>query len=132
MMKRNVLWGSGVGGGIFIFLLFALIYDFCGSYREICKNIYTPTAYLFFSFPLLFLLSLITYKMKEQAFLAWWGFAKWWVWVIIAATFLLNGAPGGGWGINSGVFSFGILFVLYMVLTVVSLWRVGRVWWRGG
>jgi hypothetical protein len=127
MMKKKIILFGFIGISLPFLLQFLYKKDLLVSHG-INTTFGEP---IFFLSLVVLLLSLITYKMKEQAFLAWWGFAKWWVWVIIAATFLLNGAPGGGWGINSGVFSFGILFVLYMVLTVVSLWRVGRVWWRG-
>lgn len=74
-------------------------------------------------FPL-FLLSLITYKMRDQAFRAWWNFARWWVPIIIVATFLLNNASGGGTlGMNQD-FTFFILFILYAVLVIVSIVKI--------
>lgn len=131
-MKKIVFWASGIGGGLFIFLLLSLLYGFCGSYRHVCKDIYTPIAYLFFSFPFLFLLSLITYKMRDEVFRAWWSFVRWWVPVIIVTTLLLNSAGGdggggmGGGGLASGMLDFAVLVLLYAILVIVSFFRIVR------
>lgn len=126
--KKIVFWASGIGGGLFISLLLSLLYGFCGPYRHVCKDIYTPIAYLFFSFPFLFLFSLITYKMRDEAFRAWWNFARWWVPVIIVATLFLNniGGSGGGYIGMGQDFTMFILGTLYTVLVVVSLVKIVR------
>lgn len=96
---------------------------------------------IFFTFlPLLpiFLLSLITYKMREEVFRAWWGFARWWVLVIIAVTlFLQNAGGGGGMGISgavSGAFDVLILGLFYTILVITSLVKIVRTYLktRGG
>lgn len=126
--KKNILIVSGVGGGLFIFLLLALLYDLCGPYRDICKGIYTPIAYIFFSFPFIFLLSLLTYRMHDKVFRAWWNFALWFVPIIIITTifFETRGGGGGGWGISSGMDEFAILSLLYGILIVTSLVKIVR------
>ena len=131
-MKKIVLRVSGIGGGLFVALLLALLYGFCGSYRHICKEIYTPIAYLFFSFPFLFLFSLISYKMRDEVFQAWWNFARWWVPVIIVSTFLLDNASGTGGGyLGMGQdFIFLIQGILYTILILGSLWKITRMYLR--
>ena len=87
---------------------------------------------LYFLFPLLpiFLLSFITYKMRDEVFRAWWGFARWWVPIIILITlFLQNAGGGGGLGISgavSGAFDALVLGILYTILVITSLFRIIR------
>ena len=84
---------------------------------------------IMFSFaPLLpvFILSLITYRLKDEVFQAWWNFARWWVIVIIAVTFLLENASGGGTlGMNQDFTAF-ILIILYSIFMVTSLVKIVR------
>ncbi len=116
---------SGVGGGIFILLLLSLLENFCGSYRGICKDVYGLIVYLFFPLPFVFLLSLITYKMRDEVFRAWWGFAVWFVPMIIAVTFLLeNAGSGGGYLGMQKDFNFLVLFVFYSIFIITSLVRI--------
>jgi hypothetical protein len=122
--KKNVLLVSGIGGGLFLFLLMLLLNNACGEYRDVCMNIYIPIAYLCFSFPVIFLLSLITYKMHDNVFRAWWSFARWFVPIIIIMTFILNNSGGGGTiGMNQD-FTFFILGILYLILVIVSAVRI--------
>lgn len=74
--------------------------------------------------------SLITYKMRDEVFRAWWGFAWWWTLIIIAVTlFLQNAGGGGGLGIGgavSGAFDALVLGILYVILVLVSLIKIVR------
>ena len=78
----------------------------------------------------LFFLSLITYRMKDEVFQAWWSFARWWVPIIILVTLFFEGVGSeGGIGIGGavqGAFVFLILAILYAVLIAVSLFRIIR------
>ena len=89
-----------------------------------------PLAFSLMPFIVIFLLSLITYKMRDEVFRAWWRFARWWAPVIIIATLLLeNAGGGGGIGISGAVstaFDILILGVLYAVLVIVSLFQIAR------
>ncbi len=84
---------------------------------------------IFFAFSPLgatFLLSLITYKMKEEVFHVWWNFARWFVPIIIVVTYLLNNAPTGN-SLNAGQdATFLILFILYAILIITSLTKIVR------
>jgi cytochrome bd-type quinol oxidase subunit 2 len=127
LTKKNVLWMSGVGGGIFLLFLFALLYDFCGPYRQICKDIYTPAAYLFFSFPFVFFLSLVTLKMPNDVFRHWMNFTVWAVPVLIVLTYLLTAGSNNGLGIESaygGSFDTLLLVLLYGIFLGISLYRI--------
>ncbi|HAS84744.1 MAG TPA: hypothetical protein DCS23_01565 [Candidatus Yonathbacteria bacterium] len=84
---------------------------------------------IFLTLPLLFL-SLITYRMKDEVFHAWFNFAKWWVPIIIVVTLLLENAGGGGTlGMNKDL-TFFILGILYTVFIVTSLVKIVRAYMK--
>ncbi len=85
-----------------------------------------PLAFVLMTFlPILFL-SLITYKMREEVFHAWWNFARWFAPVIILVTLFLNNASGGGTLGMDDMFTALILFILYTILVVVSVVKIVR------
>ena len=126
----------------------ATYFDFSGAVPTSTNVIYCDKAVIDFvpevilqslAFILLLLLSLlflslITYKMKDEVFQAWWRFARWWVLVIIAATlFLQNAGGGGGLGISGavgGAFDALILGILYAILVITSLVKILRAYLR--
>lgn len=132
--KKNVLIVSA------IYVIFSIAIFLTG---EFCNKTWCrvhdddPLGLFFFFFlPLLpiFLLSLITYKMRDEVFRAWWRFARWWASVIVAVTLLLERAGGGG-GIGIGgavstAFDILVLGVLYTVLVVVSLIQIAQAYFR--
>ncbi len=133
--KKKVLVGSLVA--------MAIAYIFANPvFFHICVNTYTFDNYVGCfdkfselismllagaSIPLL-LFSLITYKMREEIFQAWWGFARWWVAVIIAVTlFFANVGGGSGFGIGGAVSSwfsgliFGLLYFTFIASTIAKI-----------
>ena len=89
-------------------------------YIEWCE----PLAFALMSFFPLFLLSLITYRMKDEVFHAWWNFARGWAPVIVVVTLLLENAGGGGTlGMNKDFTAF-ILIILYSILVITSLVKI--------
>ena len=85
-----------------------------------------PLTLAFIPLLLLIPLSLITYKMKDEVFQAWWRFARWWVPVIIVVTFLLGNMSGGGTLGMDRDFTVFILGILYTILIVTSLLKIIR------
>jgi hypothetical protein len=126
MSKKNVLWISGVAGGVFVLLLLALLYNFCGEYRGICKETFSFIVYPFSPLPLVFILSLITYKMRDEVFQAWWKFARWFVPVIMLVTFLVNSKSRGGGVVAtmSGGFDLLIIGLFYAIFVITSLVKI--------
>jgi hypothetical protein len=91
--------------------------------------------FIFMSFIALFpmfLFSLITYKMREEVFQAWWSFARWFVPVIIGVTFLLKTSvnDSGGSLSSPGTLSFVVLTILYPVFALVSVVKIVRAYRR--
>ncbi len=103
----------------------------CGVGNLICRVKLQDLFVLLYSIPVLFLFSLITYRMRDEVFRAWWNFARWWVPVIIVVTLLLNSASDGGGGMGggglaSGMLDFAVLWLLYIILVLVSLVKIVR------
>lgn len=103
----------------------------CGVGNLTCREKLGDAFVLLYLIPILFLFSLITYKMREEVFRTWWNFARWFVPVIIVVTLLLNSASDGGGGMGggglaSGMLDFVVLWTLYIILVVVSLVKIVR------
>jgi uncharacterized membrane protein YGL010W len=76
---------------------------------------------------LIFLLSLITYKMHDEVFRAWWNFSRWMVPIIVFATIAIQFVPS-----NRGFFNMDaliyllVLAPLYAMFILVSFWKIFR------
>jgi hypothetical protein len=128
MTKKNVLFISLIGTLLF-FSQFLFDSGSCGN-AKLCNKIgdvlNQDNLTLIFIIPFVFLLSLITYKMREEVFQAWWNFARWFVPIIIIVTYLINSAhqQGGFAGVAQGAFEFLILFVFYALFIIITLVRI--------
>ena len=80
--------------------------------------------YIFFTLPLLFF-SLLTYRMRNEAFRAWWNLARWWMPVVIVTTIFVEYAAR-----DCSMFcNLGHIFILgplYIVFILSSLWQIVR------
>ncbi len=126
--KKNVFFFGLIGTTILAVMTYLSTSGIC-YHNDACLNFFEEfrpwnfMSYIFFA-PPLFLLSLITYKMKDEVFRAWWDFAWWWSLLIVGVTFLLTHAQGGGTlGMNQD-FTFFVLSILYALLVIVSLYRI--------
>ena len=100
--KTKVFWISLVPAVGYAFLVYFhdTLYDFCIEQGRCWRfwdslDIIAP---IIFPWPLVFIFSLLTYKMHEKVFRAWLHFAYWWVPLSIILT-LITPDGGGGWGI---------------------------------
>jgi hypothetical protein len=129
--KKMVFWATLTALGSMIVVDMIGGSKICGVGNLVCRENLEDAFVLLYSIPVLFLLSLITYKMRDEVFHAWWNFARWWVPVIIVATLLLNSASDGGGGMGggglaSGMLDFAVLWILYIILVIVSLAKIVR------
>jgi succinate dehydrogenase/fumarate reductase cytochrome b subunit len=130
MTKKQVFVTSG------IMMVVLVIWEYVGNvrwctwgevlYRDCLHSLSGVEVVLIPILPLL-LLSLITYKMREEVFRAWWNFARWMLPVIMIATLLINLMPS-----NRGFFNMDalvyllVLAPLYAIFILVSLWKIVR------
>ena len=119
----------GIIGSTLLFLP-AILNQISSCYQKnlfFCSDSYEVNTISILPLLPIFILSLITYKMQDEVFRAWWGFARWWVPVIIAVTlFLQNAGGGGGWGLGSGGFDILILSIFYAIFVITSLVKIVR------
>ena len=128
LTKKSVLATSALIFGV------AIILDQIGIERS-CPTLFclaTLDVYFSISFVVIptFIFSLITYKMREEVFRAWWNFARWFAPVIIVVT-VLQSMQGGGGGLGiggaiSGGFDRLVLGIFYAMFIGVSLWKIFR------
>lgn len=71
--------------------------------------------------------SLLTYRMRDEAFRAWWNPARWWIPIIMLAT-LITSIIDSQSGSSIGDFPISpfVLGVLYFLFVSSSLWRIVR------
>lgn len=137
MTKKIILW-MGLAGTLFLFLGFVLNSSSCfhdTSCKEIANllgpifdNIFVTVIMIgfFFTSPF-FTLFLLTYRMRDEAFRAWWNPARWWIPIIMLAT-LITSAIDSQSGSSIGDFPISpfVLGVLYFLFVSSSLWRIVR------
>jgi hypothetical protein len=128
MTKKSVFSMGVVGNILLIFLVYIQSGNIC-YLRSWCNELWGSINLLgeiLFVFIPVFLLSLITYKMREEVFRAWWNFARWFAPIIIIVTYFINSAhqQSGFAGVAQGAFETLILIILYAVFIIVSLARI--------
>lgn len=133
MRKKNVLFAALVLTAMLVSLFFVAQIQYCNynydGYETSCmsalgyiERVLEPLSFALFLPPILLLLSLLTYRMKEEVFLSWFNFAKWWVPVIIGVTLWIeNAGGGGGWGMNGGAFDVFFIGIFYFIF-LLSHW----------
>jgi len=93
MTKKNILL-IALGGTVLFFLcVFSQTFALCAEYQWSCTKKFDSVAEILQIFIPLFLLSLITYKLRNEVFRAWLMFATWWVPLTIL---LVTLAPSNG------------------------------------
>jgi len=98
LTKKNVFF-FGLGGTvIFLFCLFIMTTDAC-YHNRICFRFFDDSftrtiLFILVPFPSIFLFSLITYKMRDEIYQAWWNLARWWL--LISTPLTLFVPEGGG------------------------------------
>lgn len=124
-MKKIIFLGSGAGFILYLIVMF--LRDYC-FVRGHCRGLWyflaphTDSIESFlFLFPFIFLFSLITHKMREEVFRAWFNFAKWWIPISIFLTLIMPGGSGGGFGIPSIFDKEFLAFVLAALFIIISL-----------
>ena len=126
MLKKNVLRISSL---YFLYFTGLLVSDFLchASWCRVRDDDFLGWVFfLFMSLLPVFFLSLITYKMREEVFQAWWRVAVWFVPIIIVATYLMNSGhqQSGFGGVAQDSFYFVILIALYGIFIITSLVRI--------
>lgn len=77
--KKNILM-VGFGGSLsFLVCIFSTNLGLCDQYNGSCVRMLDSASEAFQIFIIVFLFSLVTYKLHNEIFESWVKFAKWWV-----------------------------------------------------
>jgi len=126
MNKKSDLWISLIGVGLFFIAMYPVNMGICDKSSYDCRKTSDSMQMILGIFSFIFILSLITYKMREEVFQAWWKFARWFVPLIMLVTFLLNSQNrGGGMSatISSGfdILVIGIFYTIFIITSAVKI-----------
>jgi len=128
MTKKNVLWIGVIGVGLFFIAMFPVNLGICEKSAYDCRKISDSMQMILSIFSLVFIFSLITYKMHEEVFQSWWRFARWFAPVIMLVTFLINSQrQGGGMGISGvisssfNLFIIGIFYAIFIITSTIKI-----------
>ncbi len=130
LTKRNVFW---VSSGYILFLSLFIFYAWIASCPRghLCNEtlIEFLSNFVIFLSPLLlvFLFSLITYKMRDEVFEHWRNFSLWALPFLILFVYLLSESSHGGHGIEgviriwvNGIFVY-VLILIYAFASIVLI-----------
>jgi len=126
MTKRNTFLLTFAGLLAFLISMHPVGFKVCNDAAYDCRMTADLLQMILSVFPFVFFLSLITYKMPEEVFRAWWRYAVWFVPLIMIVTYLLYGGheQSGFGGVAQGAFYATILIVLYTIFIITSLIRI--------
>jgi len=101
----------------------------CGETLYSCRKTLDSIEHLFYFFPLILFFSLLTYKMKDSAFKAWWRFAKWAIPIIFLASFIIaqgyHHHPGGWMNFDSAI-DLAMYIAMYSIFILGSTIQIFR------
>jgi len=128
MTKKNVLWIGVIGVGLFFIAMFPVNLGICEKSAYDCRKISDSIQIILSVFSLVFIFSLITYKMRQEVFQSWWRFVRWFAPVIILVTFLINSQrQSGGMGISGAIrssfnlFIIGIFYAIFIITSTIKI-----------
>jgi len=125
MKFKSPVLGVSIIGSVAAYILFnskstGLCSVYCGDAIDTYQNI-------FLFFPIIFLFSILTFKMPNRIIKSWWAFAKYAIPIVfVLSTFISAGFhhnPNGQW---QDIFDIPALFALYGIFIVGSLVQIFR------
>jgi hypothetical protein len=130
MSSRYYILLFSVTGFILLFLAMnSVAVGICERTAYDCRVTSDTIEHVFYFFPFILLFSLITFKMKDSAFLAWWKFARVAVPVIFLCSFLISLGfhhnPGGWFNIDMQIdlIAYFLLYSVFVIGSVVQVYR---------
>lgn len=129
--KNIILILSIIGVCVLVFLRYSGILDFL--YENHRSSFATRNFEIlhntFLFFPFIFIFSLITYKLPQSVFAAWWKFARMAIPVIFILSIMINMGvlhSNGGFFNMDNNFDLAALILLYSIFTIGSIIQIVR------
>jgi cytochrome bd-type quinol oxidase subunit 2 len=98
LTKKNILVTSGIITGCIVLLNVVGVFKICADNYD-CAEAIAQIVLVLYSLPVVFLLSLVTYKMRDEIFAAWISFAVCWIPLSMLAILLTPADDGGSFSI---------------------------------
>ncbi len=117
--KKGLLSLSLIGTIIFSFFIFLSAKGLC-SYNFCSRPHDDSLATLFLPFFSIFIISIITYKMREEVYRAWFKFARIWIPLSLVLIFITPEYSEGLVPLDRGSVSF-FLSVVFLVISLVII-----------
>lgn len=127
MNIKKIIFGASIFGTLILYSFFhtrelGICELYCGSAIDKYQDI-------FFIFPIVFLFSLITFRLRESVFLAWWKFARLAIPLIFITSFIisleLHHNSGGFFNMDDSI-DLVYYFIMYGVFVLGSLVQIYR------
>ena len=124
MTKKRLLVITGIASIFLVAFNFIGTFNLCGG-REysVCMDVVFNIFMILFPIIPLFLFSLITYKMQDSVFQAWWRFARIWIPISMLAI-LVSPSNTHNWmfPIEKGTVAFfsAVLFVVISLILIIT------------
>ena len=117
--KKLVLVGSGIASIILLGINYLGTDNFCGINRGCIETLANTLRILFVLIPL-FILSLITYKMRDEIFHSWLTFTYLWIPLTLIGTLLAPEYSPSLIPITKGVVSF-LMSALFLLISLILI-----------
>lgn len=129
--KKGLLWASLISTICIIGFIFIPSVDYCYSHYW-CSQIeswLSDFSFILVLLPVVLLLSIITYRMREAVFKKWLKFSFWYIPVyIIFSYFIVDSTPGtgGGWAVPdlsmlASVLIISLFLILYFSVSLIII-----------
>lgn len=126
--KKGSIYIGFVGVFLFFISAFSKEIGICAAYSySLCLDFSNQFAEILMPFFALLLLSLITYRMREEVYRAWFRFARWYVPI---AMLLILITPEYGGGLFNPVQKGSVSFVLTALFFIISLLLIAIQYFR--
>ena len=121
MNKKSVLWIGFLGVIVFITSVFSIDINLCPPYSySSCSQFFSVFGEIIFVFTSLFLLSLITYKMRDDIFQSWFKLVRIWVPLTIILVLISPEYGNSLFPIEKGSVSF-FMSVLFLIISIILI-----------
>ncbi len=128
-LRRCILVSSFIGSFFILIAMNSVDVGICEKSAYSCRTILDIIEHIFYFFLFILFFSLVTFKMKEVVFSAWWKFAQIAIPTIFLISFIislgLHHSPGGFFNIDNEI-DVTAYFLMYSIFVIGSLIQIYR------